>query len=480
VTLVAGVDSSTQSTTIQVRDVDDGRIVAHASAPHPPVAAPRSEQDPRAWWSAFEDAWRAAGEPDVAAIAVAAQQHGLVALDARREVIRPAKLWNDTESAPDTGWLLKQLGGAAAWADAVGSVPLAAFTVTKLSWLHRSEPDAWARLAHVVLPHDWMTMRLCGDSLAGPVTDRGDASGTGYWSPTAGEYRWDLLAIVDTNRDWSSTVPDVVPAGRVVGEWRRAAVVAGTGDNMASAIGLGLHGADARSSGTAGMSIGTSGTVFARSATTIADPSGAVAGFADAEDASLPLVCTLNAARVLDSIARLLGVDLAVLDALALAADAGAGGLTLLPYLDGERTPNLPKAAGALAGMRSDVTRESLARAAVEGVACGLLEAVDRLRQHVGIDELVLTGGGTRSSALLTTIAALADVDVGVAVGTADAVAAGACALAATAAGGGTLREISDRWDLARREPVDVARSPEADEVRERHRSLRDQLHPAG
>ncbi len=199
--LVAGVDSSTQSTKVEIRDLSTGAVVARASAPHTGTTPPRSEQDPNDWWAAFTTAWAAVGAPDVAAISVAGQQHGMVVLDEQRRVIRPAKLWNDTESAPDSGWLLKQLpDGAAGWAAACGSVPVAAFTITKLSWLHRSEPEAWARMAHVLLPHDWLTAQLSGEL----VTDRGDASGTGYWSPAAGEYRWDLLGIVDRDRDWTN------------------------------------------------------------------------------------------------------------------------------------------------------------------------------------------------------------------------------------------------------------------------------------
>ncbi len=186
--LVAGVDLSTQSTKVEVRDADTGKVVASGRAPHPAVQPPRSEQDPAAWWDAFEQAWAAAGAPTVDAIAVGGQQHGMVVLDRDGAVVRPAKLWNDTESAPDAGWLLKQLpDGAAGWAAACGTVPVAAITITKLSWLHRSEPESWARLDRVLLPHDWLTHRLTG----GFTTDRGDASGTGYWSPAAGEYQWD-------------------------------------------------------------------------------------------------------------------------------------------------------------------------------------------------------------------------------------------------------------------------------------------------
>ncbi|MEY4229173.1 MAG: xylulokinase, partial [Actinomycetota bacterium] len=399
--LVAGVDSSTQSTKIEIRDIDTGAVVARPSAPHPGTTPPRSEQDPAAWWSAFEQAWAGAGSPQVAAISVAGQQHGMVALDADRRVIRPAKLWNDTESAPDSGWLMKQLaGGRGDWAAAVGSVPVAAFTIAKLSWLHRSEPDAWARLAHVLLPHDWLTMQLAGQL----VTDRGDASGTGYWSPATGEYRWDLLSIIDRDLDWSGVVPRVAAHDEVVGEWRGAKVACGTGDNMAAALGLGL------AAGQAVISLGTSGTAYTVATAATADPTGAVAGFADATGRFLPLVCTLNATKVTDAVARLLGVDHTGLDRLALGAPLGAGGLTLLPYLDGERTPDLPKASGTLAGIRSDVTREQLARAAVEGVVCGMLDALDALSSPAPVDAVVLTGGGARSEAYRSVFAALCPV----------------------------------------------------------------------
>ena len=231
--LVAGVDSSTQSTKVELRDARTGERQGLATAPHPPTRPPRSEQDPEAWWAAFERCWDQLDRPAVAAIAVAGQQHGMVAMDAAGQVIRPAKLWNDTESAPDAGWLIKQLDrGATAWAEACGSVPVAAFTVTKLSWLHRSEPDHWDRLARVLLPHDWLTWRLTGRC----TTDRGDASGTGYWSPDEGAYRWDLLRIVDGERDWFTAVPEVLGPLDDAGVWHAAVVAPGTGDNMAETV----------------------------------------------------------------------------------------------------------------------------------------------------------------------------------------------------------------------------------------------------
>jgi xylulokinase len=463
--LVAGVDSSTGSTKVELRDLDTGAVVGRASSPHPPTTPPRSEQDPATWWSAFEQAWAAVGAPRVAAISVAGQQHGMVALDAAREVIRPAKLWNDTETAPDAGWLLKQLPGRAEeWAAAVGSVPVAAFTVAKLSWLHRSEPESWARLAHVVLPHDWMTFRLTGEL----TTDRGDASGTGYWSPTTGEYRWDVLGIVDRDRDWSSVVPRVSLPLEVVGEWQGAAVAVGTGDNMGAALGLGL------ASGTAVVSLGTSGTAYTVADAPTADATGAVAGFADATGRFLPLVCTLNATKVTEAVRRLLGVDHDAFDALALAAPSGADGLVLLPYLDGERTPNRPTATGVLAGLRSDVLREQLARAAVEGVVCGMLDALDALRATAPVHEVVLVGGGARSVAARRVFAELCDVPVFMADAD-EAVATGACVQAAAVALGVDHAEVQSRWGLGVRSSVDAVRDADrAADVRVRYAERRD------
>jgi xylulokinase len=466
--LVAGVDSSTQSTKVEVRDLDTGAVVARGGAPHPPTTPPRSEQDPHSWWTAFEAAWSAAGSPEIEAISVAGQQHGMVVLDASLEVIRPAKLWNDTETAPDAGWLLKQLpGGPADWAAAVGSVPVAAFTVTKLSWLHRSEPENWSKVAHVLLPHDWMTFRLTGEL----VTDRGDASGTGYWSPSSGEYRWDALSIVDKDLDWPTVVPRVSSPSEVVGRWNGAKVACGTGDNMAAALGLGLQ------PGVAVLSLGTSGTAYAISDHPTADVSGAVAGFADATGRFLPLACTLNATKVTDAIARLLGVDHDEFDRLALAAAAGAGGVTLLPYLDGERTPNLPKATGLLAGIRSDVSREQLARAAVEGVVCGVLDALDALGALTRLSEVRLVGGGARSDAYRHVVSELCELPVSLA-NAEEAVATGACVQAAAVALGVGHDEVAERWALGRATPLPGPGGDTAG-VRARYAELRSATYPS-
>jgi xylulokinase len=439
VPLVAGVDSSTTATKVEVRDLDLGRVVASGSSPHPPTRPPRSEQQPAAWWSAFEAAWQQAGTPDVAAVSVAGQQHGMVALDDHRQVIRPAKLWNDTESAPEAAWLIDRLpGGRRAWAEACGLVPVASFTITKLAWLRRHEPQAWERLAHVALPHDWLTLELTGRL----VTDRGDASGTGYWSAASGTYRHDLLALVDAERDWSSAVPPVLGPLEAAGEWNGALVAAGTGDNMAGALGVGLRPGDVV------VSIGTSGTVYGVSDEPVADPSGIVAGFADATGRHLPLVCTLNATKVTEAVRRLLGVDHDELDRLALAGPPGAGGLTLLPYFDGERTPDRPDATGVLAGLRSDVSREQIARAAVEGVACGLLDALDALASVAPTGgQLIVVGGGARSRAYRQVLADLSGRALLVS-RSPEQVATGACVQAAAAVAGAEPADVADAWDL--------------------------------
>jgi xylulokinase len=470
--LIAGVDSSTQSTKVEVRDLASGEVVASATAPHTAVTAPISEQDPTMWWSAFTSAWAGVGAPAVAAISVAGQQHGMVALDDRGVAVHPAKLWNDTESAPDADDLVVRLGGPAAWASAVGSVPVAAFTITKLAWLRRNRPDAWTRIARVILPHDYLTGRLTGSIRPGsPIgrvsTDRGDASGTGYWSPRAGEYRWDLLELVDPGREWSDIVPDVLDPFEPAGEWTAhggAVVAAGTGDNMAGALGVGLAPGDAV------ISIGTSGTVYAVSSTPTADPTGCVAGFADATGRFLPLVCTSNASKVLDAFRGLLGVGHAEFDALALAAREG--GPTLLPYLDGERTPNRPDATGTLAGIRSEITREQFARSAVDGVACGLLDGLDALRRETDLDgRVLLAGGGARSRAVQQVLAALIDRPV-VTSEVDEAVATGAAVHAAALFEHVEHVEIQRRWGLG--QGAEVERADIDDTVRERYAALRD------
>ena len=463
--IVLGVDSSTQSTKVEMRDADSGELIGSGRAAHPPTTPPRSEQDPEDWRDALVEARHRAGSPPVVAMAVAAQQHGMVALDKNADVIRPAKLWNDTESAPDAEWLVDQLGGPAAWAEACGAVPVASFTISKLSWLHRCEPEHFDRLAQVLLPHDWLTYRISGRF----TTDRGDASGTGYWSPAEERWRTDLLALVDDGKDWDACLPEVLGPTEVVRERDGAVIAPGTGDNMAAALGLAL------APGQIAMSIGTSGTVFTVAKQPVADPKGYVAGFADATGRYLPLVCTLNAARVVESFARLLQVDLAQFDQLALAAKPGADGLVLLPYLDGERTPNLPDATGTLTGLRSDVNAAQLARAVVEGVVCGLLDALDALRvsgtRLAGSSGIVLVGGGSRSPAFQRVLADVARRPVVVPFG--EPVATGACVQAASTLHQTPPQELAHAWGLGKGRVLEPDEKVDARAIRAAYAEVR-------
>jgi xylulokinase len=464
VTLVAGIDSSTQACKVVIRDADTGALVRESRAPHPDGTS----VNPAAWWNALQQALvDAGGLDDVAAVSVAGQQHGMVCLDAGGDVVRDALLWNDTRSAADALDLIGELGGAQAWADAVGSLPLASFTVTKLRWLARQEPDNAARTAAVCLPHDWLTWRLAGaDGLGALVTDRSDASGTGYWSPAGNAYRPDLLALALGH---DAVVPRVLSPTDSAGRAGQAVLGAGCGDNAAAALGLAARPGDVI------VSIGTSGVVSAVSAEPTADATGIVAGFASASGDYLPLVCTLNAARVLDVTARMLGVDHETLSTLALAGPSGAGGLVLVPYLEGERTPNRPESTGALHGLTiATSTPQHLARAAVEGLLCGLADGLDSLvAQGVPVEHVILVGGGARSRA----VCELAPVVLGHTVSVpppGEYVADGAARQAAWVLSGAAE---PPGWQLGQPETVAATADPA---VRERYAQARDLTVPRG
>ncbi|HEY7262153.1 MAG TPA: xylulokinase [Trebonia sp.] len=472
--LVAGVDSSTQSTKVLLCRADDGSVVGEAAAPHPDG----TECHPDRWWEALTSAGRDLLER-ADAVGVAAQQHGMVVLDADGEVIRPAMLWNDVKSAPQARVLVAELGGPAEWAARTGSVPTMSFTVTKLRWLAENEPENARRVHRVLLPHDWLTWRLAGggpsrapgwagapsDPALEPVTDRGDASGTGYFSPADGTW---LPGLAATALGHPVLLPRVAAPAEVAGHTPWGAVLsAGTGDNMGAALGLGLRDDDVV------VSIGTSGVAYAVTAKPAADPSGLVAGFADATGKFLPLVATVNAARVLDVTGRLLGVDAEGFSVLALSAPPGADGLTLLPYLDGERSPNRPSANGVLRGLTSlNTTPANLARAAVEAVLCSLADAIDYLRAcGITPGRVVLIGGAAKSAA----IRALAPGVFGMPVTVpepAEYVALGAARQAAwaLAASSGPAAE-PPAWAAREAQTYDGEPQPQ---VRERYAALRD------
>ncbi len=459
--LVAGVDSSTQSVKIVVRDAESGALVREARAAHPDG----TEVPPSAWLDALDSAMDGVLE-GVESLAVAGQQHGMVAIDEDDEVVRPALLWNDTRSASDAADLVQELGGPQAWADAVGSVPVAAFTVTKARWMARMEPENAARTARMMLPHDYLTWVLSGRPDTA-VTDRGEASGTGYWSPITGEYRKDLLQLALGH---TPLVPRVASPHEEVG--RTPAGIAlgpGTGDNMGAALGL------AAVPGDVVVSLGTSGTAFAVSMVPARDPSGFVAGFADATGHFLPLVCTLNAARVLTATAEMLGVDMDEFARLALAAPAGADGLVMLPYLDGERTPNLPDARGSLHGIsRTNLTPSTIARAAVEGMLGGLADAVDALVE-VGVEprRILLVGGAAANPAVGAVAATMFPAPV-VIPPPGEYVADGAARQAAWVLSGG---DTAPEWAELRGGETTIHEPSPAVEVREQYRAARTSLY---
>lgn len=395
--LVAGIDSSTQSTKVLIVEAETGAIVRQGKALHPDG----TEVHPHEWWQALQAAIeQAGGIDDCDAVSIGGQQHGMVCLDHDGEVIRPALLWNDTRSAQAAADLTEELG-MQAWIDACGSAPVASLTVTKLRWLADHEPESVARLAAVCLPHDWLTWKLSRSTdLTDLVTDRSDASGTGYVDCRTGDYRRDLLACALRSEEVTSSL--ILP--RIAHPFEKVGTVAGTsihlgpgcGDNAGAALALGLV------PGRASLSIGTSGVVAAISENPVLDETGAVNGFMSADGRWLPLACTLNGSLIQDYFCSILGASYDELDELALAAEPGAGGMTLVPYFAGERTPNLPGATASIHGMTpAAMTRDNMARAGLEGLACLMRGALDFVRSTGAvIDSLILVGGGAKSAAL--------------------------------------------------------------------------------
>jgi xylulokinase len=457
--VVLGVDSSTQSCKVEVREVASGLLLARGSAPHPPAFPPSSEQPPQAWVEAFvaaaRDALAQCAEPvRVRAIAVAAQCHGLVLLDDDGRPLRPAKLWNDTTGASNLDRLARTIG-AESWLRRIGSTPTAAFTIAKLAWLAEHEPAVLDRTATMLLPHDYLTYWLTGST----VTDRSDASGTGYFDSVADEWIPEYLTLAGGDRDWAPMLPEVLGPCRAAGTVQPAAlaelglpdgeivVAAGGGDQHAAYLGLGLTDGDQY------IGIGTSGVIATSSRTPVYDETGMVDGVCDLTGGYLPLVSTLNAARVGEVAARLLGTDLPGLADLALAA-GDTRGPVLVPFLDGERKPNRPDARGALADVTSHTSREEVARAFVEGPLLSLVSGRDRLaRCGVALDgAAVVVGGGARSVATLQLLADLLGDEVLV-LDAEEATARGACVQAAAVAAGA---DVAGLIDLAKSWQPDV------------------------
>ncbi len=468
--LVAGADSSTQSTTVVVLDADTGEQVARGRAPHTVTGVGGArESDPNEWWTALQDALAMTGRArDIAAISIGAQQHGLVVLDAAGAPLRPAVLWNDTRSAPQTARLVAALG-AAAWAERIGSVPVPSFTVTRWAWLRDVEPAVAAATRGIRLPHDFITERLTGTA----VTDRGDASGTGWWSTDTGTYDLGVLGLQGVDLD-EQLLPGVFGPDRSAGVIRAAAaaelglsadvvVGIGTGDNMAAALGLGLG------AGTPVISLGTSGVAYAVSERRPVDPSGTVAGFADGTGRFLPLTATLNCTLAVDRVAGWLGLDR---DAV-----APSDGVVSLPWFDGERTPNLPDAQAAILGMRHDTPAGAILGATYEGAVIGLLDALDAISACSdpldARSPIVLIGGGARGAAWQDAVLRLSGRPVRIPTG-GDLGARGAAAQAAGALLGMDPLAVQEGWQAQETIELEAVAVDEA--VLARFRNVRDAI----
>ncbi|MGO1408665.1 MAG: xylulokinase, partial [Brachybacterium sp.] len=387
--LVLGIDSSTQATKALLVDAASGEVLEERRAAHPDG----TEVDPRAWLTAVDEAAGPLLER-ADAVAVGGQQHGMVLLDEAGEVVRDALLWNDTRSAPQAEALIEEMGGPEASVAEIGSLMVASFTASKLRWVRDHEPENAQRAARVLLPHDYVSLHLAEQGTTA-FTDRGDASGTGYYSTAAEEWKPELVELA-LGRSLELPRLPASPQEVMARTARGAVIAAGTGDNMGAALGL------SQGPGDVSVSIGTSGVCAMVSDSRPGDATGAVTGFADATGHFLPMATTINASRILEAARALLGVDHEELSRLALGSVPGANGVTLLPYFDGERTPNRPDARATLTGMSTATTREDVARAYVEGLLCSLADGITALEDRTGTvpARITLIGGAARSQAV--------------------------------------------------------------------------------
>jgi xylulokinase len=404
-----GIDCGTQSTKTIALDADSGRIVASAAQGYevlPGLPPGHLEQNPSTWVQAvditIQQVLTALGtrSKEVCGIGVSGQQHGFVPLDRNSQVIRPAKLWCDTSTTAECDLIRAYFGGSKAVIEKVGLDMLPGFTAPKILWLKRNEPENFAKLATVLLPHDYLNFYLTGNLRM----EYGDASGTALMDVRSRTWARDVLDFIDpalaekmpplgSSRESVGTLlPDLakrwnLPAGVIVS--------AGGGDNMMGAIGTGNV-----APGRVTASLGTSGTIYAYSEKPVIDPAGEVAGFCDSTDAWLPLVCTMNVTVATEAARNLFGWSHAQLDEAIRGVPPGADGLLFLPYLQGERTPNLPRGTGVFHGLTTrTMTPPHMARATMEGVTLGLAYGLHRMRTlGIAPTEIRLTGGGSKSA----------------------------------------------------------------------------------
>lgn len=444
---VLGVDCSTQSCTIVERELYSGEVISIHRSPHPRTTPPISEQNPDSWWKAFKDCLSRIDQKRVAGISVAGQGHGLVVLNSQDKVIRPAKLWNDTTSTSQSEELISELG-IAAWQRKCGSVPLAAFTITKLAWLRENEPENFASVQKIMNPHDYINYQLTGK----PTTDRSDASGTGYFDLNRNSWDESLLKLVDKEKDWISCLPRVLmpdeTAGFVsakvvteLGFSSETIVGSGSNDNQGSALAYGVV-----DPGDFMISIGTSGTAFTPSQIQVGDPEGLISCMAHTVSGYLPLICTLNGTKVTDLFAKLFGRSLSELGELALTGTNSSTRPILRPWIDGERTPSRTDSRAILSNLDNTLEIADIARSAFEGVIFGIYFGVEKLIS-AGLEpqRLIVTGGGSKSKAYLQFISDLTGKPVFI-VDFDDAAASGAAIQASAAVQNIGLRSLVQEW----------------------------------
>ena len=408
--LFLGIDCGTQGTKAIILDAISGQVLGQGAAAHTMISGAngRREQDTQQWLEAFTLATRQAllaanvDGQSILGIGVSGQQHGLVLLDDQGQVLRPAKLWCDTETSAENDRLLKHLGGEKGSLERLGVVIAPGYTVSKLLWTQEQHPAVFSRIAHILLPHDylnfWLTGRAC--------SEYGDASGTGYFNVRSRQWDLQLLRDIDASGRLQAALPELIDAHQPVGTILpaiaeqlglnpAARVSSGGGDNMMGAIGTGNI-----QPGAITMSLGSSGTVYAYADAPTVSPDASVATFCSSSGGWLPLICTMNLTNATGAIRQLFDLDLEQFNTQVAQAPIGAEGVTLLPFFNGERVPALPHASGSLHGLTLDnLTQANLCRAAVEGTTFGLRYGLDLLR-HNGLQSrsICLIGGGSKSA----------------------------------------------------------------------------------
>ena len=490
-----GIDCGTQGTKALLVD-EAGTALGRGYAPHQLIERESGarEQEP-AWWvealrAAVKQALAGRGA-EVSALGVSGQQHGLVILDQGLKVIRPAKLWNDTETAAQNQQMVELLGGKQAWFERFGIVPLTGYTVSKLLWIKQNEPENFARIRHILLPHEylnfWLTGRICAEF--------GDASGTAFFDVRTRQWSREILDAIDGGTgQLFGALPPLIGVEEPVGTLRaevalelglqeECLVSAGGGDNMMGAIGT----ANVRE-GVVTLSLGTSSTVYSFHEAVVLDATGNVAPFCSSSGGWLPLVCTMNATNVVTQTLTMLGRTVAAIEPALASTQPGAGGLVFLPFLNGERTPDLPNARGTIAGISANnFTPENLIRAAIEGVSFGILSGLDRIQNGAPVDRMLVIGGGSRSAAWRQLLADASGATVEVPVEEeAGCLGAAIQAMYLPARVGGhpeSFAEIADRCvkvDATRSATPDAARRAGYDLAREQYQAKLKDFYGAG